>query len=59
MSLRDDTLAILHYQDFKRFPVVHFGYWPETIEKWRDEGHISTDDAINVYDGSPNETKIS
>ncbi len=59
MSLRDDTLAILHYKDHKRLPVVHFGYWKETISKWCAEGHISETEADDVYDGSPNETLIS
>ncbi len=59
MSLRDDTMAILHYRDYKHFPIVHFGYWTETIEKWRLEGHISDEEARDVWDNSPNENVIS
>lgn len=59
MGLREDTLAILHYENYEKLPVVHFGYWTETIEKWRNEGHISDDEAENVYDNSPNEGIIS
>ncbi len=59
MGLREDTLAILHYENYKRMPVVHFGYWTETIEKWHLEGHIKDSEAIDVYDNSPNEEIIS
>lgn len=59
MSLREDTLAILHYEKYKNFPIVHFGYWTETIEKWRSEGFISDEEAMNVCDNSPNENSIS
>ena len=59
MSMREDTLAILHYEDHKRFPLVHFGYWPETIQKWQQEGHLTLEEASDVYDGSVNETALS
>ena len=41
MNDRERTLAILNYQPYDRMPVVHFGYWDETLEKWAAEGHIS------------------
>ena len=59
MSLREDTLNILHYKDHQHFPIVHFGYWPETIEKWNKEGHLSDDEARDVWDNSPNENALS
>ena len=40
MNLRENTLAILRYQPFNKLPVVAFGYWAETVDKWADEGHI-------------------
>lgn len=52
-------MAILHYQDYDRLPIVHFGFWDETIEKWCQEGHISNEEAQNVHDGTPNETAIA
>ena len=59
MTNRERALAVLRYQDYDRMPLVHFGFWEETIEKWRKEGHIDDETAKNVYDGSENETKIA
>lgn len=36
---------MLHYQPFDRLPLVSFGFWPETLDKWADEGYISREDA--------------
>jgi hypothetical protein len=58
-TLRDDTMALLHYENFERFPIVHFGFWGETIEKWRAEGHIPTEETTAVWDDSPNERRIT
>ena len=46
MTFRENVLAILHYQKFDHFPVVSFGYWNETLEKWAAEGHITQEEAI-------------
>lgn len=59
MGLREDTLNILHYREPENFPIVHFGYWNETIEKWRQEGHITDSEATGVSDNTPNEEIIS
>lgn len=59
MGLREDTLDILHYGKYEKMPIVHFGYWTETIEKWHQEGHITDEEAIDVWDNSPNEGIIS
>lgn len=34
MNHRERVKAIFHYQLYDRMPVVHFGYWNETLEKW-------------------------
>lgn len=44
MTLRENIMAILHYQPYKTMPVVSFGYWEETLERWRDEGHVTSDE---------------
>lgn len=59
MNNRDRALAVLHYQPYDRLPIVHFGYWPETLVKWAHEGHISMDDAKNWGDGTPVCKRIS
>ncbi len=41
MNHRQRVKAILHYEKYDRMPVVAFGYWRETLEKWAQEGHIS------------------
>ena len=52
-------MAILHYDDYDRLPVVHFGYWQETLEKWRDEGHLDSEEIDGVADGNDRERAIS
>ena len=44
MNLRENVRAILHYESFDHMPVVHFGYWPETLEKWCREGHLTAEE---------------
>ncbi len=41
MNHRERVKAIFHYQPYDRMPVVHFGYWNETLEKWYQQGHIT------------------
>ena len=41
MNHRERVKAILHYEKYDRMPVVAFGYWGETLDKWATEGHIS------------------
>lgn len=59
MTHRERYRAIMHYERYDRLPVLHFGYWEETLQKWRDEGHLCDADLAGVYDGSPAETAIS
>lgn len=44
MNNTQRTHAIFHYESFDRLPVVHFGYWPETLQKWIKEGHLAKDE---------------
>ena len=59
MNNRERAMAILNYQQYDRMPVVHFGFWKETLEKWANEGHISMFDAHNWRDGNNVDLKIS
>ncbi len=52
-------MAVLNYEKYDRLPIVHFGYWPETLIKWANEGHIDMEDAQNWTDGTPICQKIS
>ena len=43
MTNRENILALLHYQPYEKLPVIAFGYWPETLDKWAEEGHIPSE----------------
>jgi hypothetical protein len=58
MNNRQRAMAVLNYQEYDRLPVVHFGYWTDTLVKWANEGHISMDDARNWVDSTPVCTRI-
>jgi len=59
MTNRECTNAILHYQKSDRLPIIHFGYWEETLEKWRDEGHITAEEAAGWSDGNAFDSAIA
>jgi uroporphyrinogen decarboxylase len=59
MNNRERVHAILHYQDYDRMPLVHFGYWRETLEKWAAEGHITPEQAHTWGDGNPTDAVIA
>ena len=46
-------MAVLNYKPYDRLPVVHFGYWGETLEKWVQEGHLTEEETKAYWDGSP------
>ena len=52
MNARQRTLACLREEPIDRLPVVHFGYWPETLSKWASEGHLSAAEAAAYKDGN-------
>ena len=51
MNNTQRTMAILNYQDYDRLPIVHFGYWQETLAKWAQQGYITPEMAQNWADG--------
>ena len=40
MNHRERVRAVLHYENYDRMPLVAFGYWQQTLEKWEKEGYI-------------------
>jgi len=48
MTNRERALAVLRYEPYDRLPIVHFGYWGETLQKWVAEGHL-TDEELQGY----------
>lgn len=44
MTNKERLLAALNCQPYDRMPVVHFGFWKETVQKWLAEGRIEKTD---------------
>ena len=59
MNNRERTLAILNYENYDRLPLVHFGFWRETLHKWAIEGHITAGEARDWKDGNAVDVVIS
>lgn len=59
MNHRERFKAIMHYEAYDRLPVLHFGYWGETLQKWCDEGHLKPEEIQNIADGSASEKALS
>ncbi len=59
MTNRERALAVLRYEDYDRLPLVHFGYWMETLAKWASEGHVSEEEAREWSDGSAIDDAVS
>lgn len=45
MNNRQRVDAILHGRSYDRMPVVSFGYWDETLDKWARQGYITREEA--------------
>jgi hypothetical protein len=58
MTNRARALAVLHYENYDRLPIVHFGFWHETLMKWQQEGHITAEEATTWADGNPADQTI-
>jgi hypothetical protein len=58
MTLRENVNAILHYKTYETMPIIHFGFWTETLLKWASEGHINRDEAISWTDRSEADISI-
>ena len=44
MNNKEKMLSVLHYAPNAEMPIVHFGFWDDTVEKWKQEGHIRKKD---------------
>jgi uroporphyrinogen decarboxylase len=59
MTHRERVLNCLRYEVYDRLPVVHFGFWGETLQKWQQEGHLTAREATTWGDGNPADVAIS
>ncbi len=61
MNHRQRVNAVLHYAPYDRMPVVSFGYWHETLDKWAAQGHVTQEQAEGYRlrgDGSPEDRQV-
>lgn len=58
MTNRERAMNILHGKEADRMPAVHFGYWPELLYEWAEQGKIPLELAQNWYDGSPADEEL-
>ncbi len=58
MTNRERAMNILHYRPVDRLPAVHFGYWPELLTEWAEQGKIPADLAVGNYDGSEKDAAL-
>ena len=54
MTVKENILAILNYKPFDSLPLIAFGYWRETLEKWCNEGHITNDERDGYFSSGDN-----
>jgi len=40
--------SVLNYETDAEMPITHFGWWDETVVKWKNEGHIKEEDDWGV-----------
>jgi len=59
LTNRERAMAVLHYRPRDRLPLVHFGYWTETLAKWAQEGHVTQEEARAWADGNPTDAAVS
>lgn len=52
MNNRTRIKAVLNYESYDRLPVLHFGFWDLTLEKWANEGHLTQLEASGFADGN-------
>ncbi len=58
MTTRERALRVLRYQEVDRLPIVHFGFWPETLQRWAEQGHLPRDLAQAWGDGNDADAEI-
>jgi uroporphyrinogen decarboxylase len=58
MTPAQRALAVLNYEKYDQMPIVHFGYWTETLHKWADEGHLARELAQTWGDGNDTDHQL-
>ena len=58
MTDRECLLRCLHYQSYDRLPIIHFGFWTETLSKWLREGVLTPAEAARCCGAEGNAVLI-
>lgn len=58
MTNKTRAMDILQYKAVDRLPAVHFGYWPELLAEWAEQGHIPRELAEDNWDGSDKDREL-
>jgi hypothetical protein len=58
MTHRERAMAVLNYETYDRLPIVHFGFWRETLDNWAAEGHLTDEEAEDWGDGNPMDIRV-
>lgn len=59
MNNRERALAVLNYEKVDKLPLVHFGFWTQTLDKWTEEGHLTKEEAAGWDDGNAADRAIN
>lgn len=59
MNYRERFSAIMHYKSYDRIPVIHFGFWDETLWKWHEEGHLTKEEALHWADNNEHDLSVT
>lgn len=58
MTNRERAMNILHFKAADRMPAVHFGYWPELLQEWVEQGKLSAEDIEGWGDGNATDRRL-
>lgn len=49
----------MSYQDYDRLPLLHFGFWKATLDKWVQEGHITQEERASWHSECPGDASVT
>lgn len=58
MTNRERALNLLHFKPVDRLPAVHFGYWPELLVEWAEQGKIPAELSRGWGDGNDKDMEL-
>lgn len=58
MTNLERAMNILHYKPVDRMPAIHFGYWPELLTEWADQGKIPRELSEGWHDSNEKDAAL-